>query len=571
MSYKSTRIYDFKLLDRLIDYDTLVDNAIAALSEFGEKNYIDGFVSCTLELLYPDLKLIEDSKGGWVNRIERLTKKVHTRFSDVDWAITNLRFNMFNVLDFAHSTFPHRITTAVRKGKYQLMRSIDITIPCRDSFLSTLIVLRVLLKMITPDWFQYADSARLTTWATVSPNPKDVIVHQELGRKVPWIHWLRQDSQKEAIEYFRTPGIAEIIVNECRGYYMNADKAQLGERTVRRYLYDTGERQPLEVNTPSDLRELVEDNGFYAFYSSTETRNGEVGKVCIDLDARWMLQSLLGPESTWSLECALVDAILEVAAHLKWPSPAIKFSGSRGIHAYWLLEKGAVGQDWIEVEPYADTVLRIDRDIVKKKTTESFMRPFGGLKTLIQALVLRAKYQHMDWSKVPITDRTTEALGVNSLEQLITVGPLQDRFVTKMGVDVISRRKGVFRTIMSPHLKSGLVSRNIRNQFGQIGSEYRVWRFMRHLATRQKVMEDIALDRKLMEPNPGVLSRSDLESLAELVVGDVSMLVRFSPGNASSLMPEKYRLYEARYSSADSRKPWRPWNSGSAGEISQKG
>ncbi len=63
MSYKSTRIYDFKLLDRLIDYDTLVDNAIAALGEFGQKNYIDGFMGCTLELLYPDLKLVEDSKG----------------------------------------------------------------------------------------------------------------------------------------------------------------------------------------------------------------------------------------------------------------------------------------------------------------------------------------------------------------------------------------------------------------------------------------------------------------------------------------------------------------------------
>lgn len=99
-------------------------------------------------------------------------------------------------------------------------------------------------------------------------------------------------------------------------------------------------------------------------------------------------------------------------------------------------------------------------------------------------------------------------------------------------------------------------------------SEYRVWRFMRHLATRGQVMDDIALDRKLMEPSPGVLSRAHLEALAEQVVGDVSMLVRFSPGNAFSLMPEKYRLYEARYSSADHRRPWRPWNSEKAEEIS---
>ncbi|MHA1907093.1 MAG: hypothetical protein ACW98Y_07350 [Candidatus Thorarchaeota archaeon] len=163
MSYKSTRIYDFKLLDRLIDYDSLVDNAISALSVFGTTNHVDGFVGCTLDLLYSDLSLVEDTKGGWTNRVQRLTEKVHKRFSDVDWAITNMRSNMFNVLDFAHSTFPHRITTAVRKGKYQLVRSIEVAIPCRESFLSTLIVLRVLLKMITPDWFQYADSARLTT------------------------------------------------------------------------------------------------------------------------------------------------------------------------------------------------------------------------------------------------------------------------------------------------------------------------------------------------------------------------------------------------------------------------
>ena len=57
---------------------------------------------------------------------------------------------------------------------------------------------------------------------------------------------------------------------------------------------------------------------------------------------------------------------------------------------------GAVGDEWIDIEPYEKTVLRIDKDIMKKKTTESFMRPFGGLKTLIQAMVLRAKFQHMD-------------------------------------------------------------------------------------------------------------------------------------------------------------------------------
>jgi hypothetical protein len=560
MTYKSTRTYDLKLLDKLIDFDSLVDNAISALTDFASQNHIDGYVGCTLDLVYPDLDLLEDNNNGWNHRVEKLTEKIHKRFSDVDWAITNLRSNMFNVLDFAHSTLPHRITTAVRKGQYQLLRSIEVSIPCRESFLSTMIVLRVLLKMITPDWFQYAESANLTTWATVPPNPDDVIVHQELGKKIPWKHWLREDTRTEAIEYFHTPGVAEQIVEECKGFYMEADKAQRGEKTVRRYLYDNGSKEHLSIDTPADVINLVEEKGFYAFYSSCETRKREVGKVCIDLDARWMLQSLLGPETTWSLQCALVDAILQLGAQLQWPSPAIKFSGSRGIHVYWLVEQGAVGSEWIEIEPYRDTAFKIDKYIIKKKATESFLRPFIGLKTLTQAMVLRAKQMHMDWSNVTVSEQTLQALGIETPEQLITVGPLEDRFITKLGVDIISHPKGVFRTVLSPHFKTGLVSRSIRNQFGQIGSEYRIWRYMRKLAEQQQVTEDLLQDHKALKPDPGTLTRKHLESLAEQVVGDVSILLKFSPAVASDLTPETYQRYESRYSNKKARKPWRPWN-----------
>ncbi len=75
MSYKTTRIYDFKLLDRHIDFDSLVDNAIASLNEFAQKNRIEGYVGCTLDFIYPDLKLVEDSKGGWNNRVSSSYEK----------------------------------------------------------------------------------------------------------------------------------------------------------------------------------------------------------------------------------------------------------------------------------------------------------------------------------------------------------------------------------------------------------------------------------------------------------------------------------------------------------------
>jgi len=78
-------------------------------------------------------------------------------------------------------------------------------------------------------------------------------------------------------------------------------------------------------------------------------------------------------------------------------------------------------------------------------------------------------------------------------------------------------------------------------------------------------MEDVFTDHRLMRSHPGVLNRNHLETLAELVRGDVSMLLRFSPANASVLPPDRYKLYEERY--AKGRQPWRPWNDESSKTV----
>ena len=82
---------------------------------------------------------------------------------------------------------------------------------------------------------------------------------------------------------------------------------------------------------------------------------------------------------------------------------------------------------------------------------------------------------------------------------------------------------------------------------------------MRKLASREQVMEDMLTDHREMQTNPGTLRRDQLESLTELTKGDVSMLLRFSPANASGLIPEKYKLYEERYAKLHEYQPLRPW------------
>jgi hypothetical protein len=83
---------------------------------------------------------------------------------------------------------------------------------------------------------------------------------------------------------------------------------------------------------------------------------------------------------------------------------------------------------------------------------------------------------------------------------------------------------------------------------------------MRKLAEQQQVREDIIHDHKILKPGPGTLTKHHLETLAEQVVGDVSILLKFSPAVASEITPETYQRYESRYSNKKRQKPWRPWN-----------
>ncbi len=548
MSYKTSRIYDFKPLETTFDFSTLVNESIHALSAFNTSQQAEGYIGCDLILIYPDLNMVDSSKGGWSDRVERLTEKIHKRFSDVDWELTTLRGNMFNVLDFRHDLFPHKITTAVRKGKYQLQRSIQISVPLRESFLSTTLILRMLLQMITPDWFQYADSARLRTWTLTPDGTNEVVVHDDTAKRVSWQYWLWIDNYSEAMEYFRTEGVAKLVADECRGYFMNADKAEFGERRVRRYLYPDGKKTVLSVNTADDVIQLVEDENFHAFYSSSERLDGTLGKVCLDIDARWMLSTILGPDETWNFECALVDAFLAMAFRLGLPIPAIKFSGARGIHVYWLIEPDAIDAEWIDIEPYVETMFRVDRLIDKKKTTEEFLRPFQGMKTLLQAFVLASKNRLMDWSRINLTKNTLAAMGIQHPTQLVTMGGMEDRYMAKIAVDVLSQRKGVFRSIMSPHYKSGLVSRNIRNELGQIGTQFRVWYNMRQLASIRQAMNDMLMEPTQLCPDPGTLDKVHLTQMADTLRSEVYMVVKFSPASASKILPEYYEKYRFKYS-----------------------
>ena len=88
----------------------------------------------------------------------------------------------------------------------------------------------------------------------------------------------------------------------------------------------------------------------------------------------------------------------------------------------------------------------------------------------------------------------------------------------------------------------------IRNEFGQIGTEFRLWPYLQEAAERERVMLKASLEPDTLYPRPGMLTREHLERLAEKVRGDVTMVVKFSPSDASDLTRRVHDRYEERYS-----------------------
>ena len=171
------------------------------------------------------------------------------------------------------------------------------------------------------------------------------------------------------------------------------------------------------------------------------------------------------------------------------------------------------------------------------------------MKLLTQAMVLEAKHHYVDWKQTPITPTILDALDLKHPIQIITVGGLEDRHHGKLSVDILSQKNGVFRSVLSPHYKTGLVSRDITNEFGQIGTQYRIWRFMRYLSEIEQVKKDVLKEPEKMRPRPGLLTRRGITKMAEELSGVVKMIAKFSPARTTELEPFRYNKYRNRYDS----------------------
>ncbi|MHA2066532.1 MAG: hypothetical protein ACXABY_19340 [Candidatus Thorarchaeota archaeon] len=140
-------------------------------------------------------------------------------------------------------------------------------------------------------------------------------------------------------------------------------------------------------------------------------------------------------------------------------------------------------------------------------------------------------------------------MGLKDKSQLITTGREADR-LSKLAVDVIAQAKGVFRSVLSPHYKTGLVSRSIRSEVGQIETRFLNWDMMKEMASMEYVALEIQSEPQAVVSTPGVLTADHLTTMAQNLTGDVFTVAKFSPPDASELIPEQFDKYTSRYALA---------------------
>ena len=99
-----------------------------------------------------------------------------------------------------------------------------------------------------------------------------------------------------------------------------------------------------------------------------------------------------------------------------------------------------------------------------------------ALKTIVQGLVVRAMFEEFS---TDLPESLLDQLCLEDFAHLVTFSVKDHKVDSKIKIDVISMPQGVFRTALSPHKKTGLVSRNIRGVLGGIDTPFLDWEMIR--------------------------------------------------------------------------------------------
>jgi hypothetical protein len=303
------------------------------------------------------------------------------------------------------------------------------------------------------------------------------------------------------------------------------------------------QERPITIMSPDEVAGLVADRDFGAFYPWIERHDGQVSVLVCDLDMGRGFVGLLGPRLAWAACCNVSDAIVAAAKALGLPMPARLYSGSRGIHVVWNVDADAFqlgGEDGSIVLPgYKLAVLSVEPKAEHLTSLDKYLHnPRFASKLVLEALVLHAMHAHMVNGTI-MDDQCRRALEIGRDAWSCTLDRTKDpQYPSKVTVDC----QPLVHRWLSPHHKSGRVTRSIVDETGTLRPEFRTLAVIQDESELHHVVDELPKKPERFAPHPGFVPGETIEALCEprALGATIAMLLGEGTGPCCTLTAQKY-------------------------------
>ena len=290
------------------------------------------------------------------------------------------------------------------------------------------------------------------------------------------------------------------------------------------------------------FQEIITLNDIAGLYVSTRSTKGDVLYAIVDIDLSDIVRKTFPLQAIWDITVSITEGIIKTASQLGLDKPTVNFSGSRGTHIVYRVEKDALDDIEGEIDlPIFHYYQLPGLSTLKKNSKSCYHDKFKFFKTLMQSLCLHTIY----FGDVDISYKVRRKLRISHLRDLFKLSVFSP---SQIGIllDTSSTNKGVFR-IFSAHPSSKLISIPLINPDTlKIYDKYRDFEAVREQSKIETVLERVIegdIEDFLLLPTK--ITRLQLTRILrpDRLLGTFFVLLRFGPRFVLNRSPMSFTFW----------------------------
>ncbi len=329
----------------------------------------------------------------------------------------------------------------------------------------------------------------------------------------------------------------------------------LAPKKRRTVMYDSGRKgkfhEILTNLTPyKKYSQIIRENNISGIYCSVRSTNDEILYLLIDIDVPSLFYAIFSRQIVWQLILNIVDALKLVVSRFGLPPFKVMFSGAKGVHLLWSLDRQAI----VDYERHVNLPELSNRTIpgirnLKREKVSSVNDMFKFTKTLLQSILLHTVYK----GNIKIPQEIIQKLKVYHPYQIFRLSPDSKNCLSIL-LDCSSQAKGVFR-LFSPHPSTRLVSIPLSdlNTEDSVMEKYRNYQMVVEDARIENVLQRFEKNEiELFLQFPNFISRRQIRKMLrpDNLFPTFSILLRFGVMYSIERSPPSFgfwfRFYELK-------------------------